>query len=382
MKIRQLLLVLILSLSPLYGIELKDILVSETPEELEIKQSKFLSIAEKDLLQYEQIVRRLDQAESSGGANVTEYRRLRAEFDAYLTRRLNLIRKIFLAFRKEFTRVVDFIEPVGTDRLPAFSGLIAVLDDSIDEAKMKGSKDKWRDLKDRVNALQTTLNKPGVRQAYLDKLVLSSTEASETVFEAKTRLLHRWLLEGRRTEARPWVLELEKTHAEKALCLALLSHYWLEEYNARRGLPNPQELLEKELAKKFGTGAVTVKVSGADDLQKAFLYYLEALNKGYPPELEIPGLLPAYWERIRDKFNKIHPYWVFPDHFPGYRDFMKELASACQAVVENVPFKKYVSPAYRLLSDMYTYWPSKAGPKIIDFQEIMRLNRIAGNKKL
>jgi len=364
------------------AIKPEDLVVAESNEELIAKKNKFLQIEDSDLEQYERIVRQIDQFLATNQVASAEADKIRSEFDSFLTRRLNIIRKVFVVFRKEFSLISAHLEKVGPKRLPAFSSLAKVLDESLTEAKFKGSKEKWRDLKARVKALLDILRDKNVQQAYQDDLVLTAESAESAVFEAKVNLLHRWLLEGRLMEARPWILALEKQFGEKASCLALLAHYWLEEYKRTKDMPDMQSIIEKNLAKKFGSSAVVVTVKGNDLLQKSFLFYLEALRNGYPEEKEIPGLLPLYWERVRKMYEKIRPYWVYPNHFAGYVDYMKKMGSQCQAIVEQVPFRKYARPAYDLLNQMYAYWPSSAGPKVIEFQEIMRLNRLLSKKKL
>jgi len=82
-------------------------------------------------------------------------------------------------------------------------------------------------------------------------------------------------------------------------------------------------------------------------------------------------------------YKKVHPYWRYPSHLANMRDLLKDLASRCRSVIENVPFKKYSSPAYEILSDIYKYWPEdKLGAKIIDYSELRKLSRIVANKKL
>jgi hypothetical protein len=359
--------------------DLTEIPLVETQEELQARKNSFLSIEAKDLQQYESIARQIDRDQTIGTTPAPEIEKIRTEFDSYVKRRLDMIRHAFMLFRNEYSRVTGFLEKVTPNRLPAFTTLIEILCDSLDAAKMKGSAEKWQDLKQRAEKLLTMVKTPELRQTYLDQLVLTADDSAAAVFEAKTRLLHRWLLEGRMAESRPWILDLEKKFGNHALCLALMSHYCLEEYKIRQGQPNPKELFEKNWKPISG---VEVQIKVEDYLQKAFLYYLEALKRGYPEAKEIPGLLSEYLGKIRRMQQKIQSHWQFPTHFPGYREHMKEMASCCQAVVEFVPFKKYANPAFRLLSDIYTYWPTNAGAKIIDYPEIMRLQALVMKKKL
>jgi hypothetical protein len=367
-----------------FGLEPREVEINETAAELEIKRNKFLAIEEADLRQYETVSRQLDREQAIGQNSLPEAMKLRGDFDSFAARRLNMIRKVFVVFRQEFTRVVSFFEAVGPERLPAFSGLVRVLDESLDDAKMKGSKEKWQDLKARARALTTIINTPGVQQAYRDHLTLTADDAAHIVLEAKIRLLHRWLLTGWLDESRPWILDLAARFPDQASCLALQSHYWLEEFKLCMAGLDLKEAIEKKIAQAYPMGAVTVtiKMHGEDFLPKAFLLYVEALRRGYPPDREIPGLLPLYWQYVEVMYRKIHPYFRYPDRFPNYREFMKTLASRCQAIVESVPFRKYAMPAYQILNEIYRYWPEKAGLKIIEFAEIMRLNRLASQKKL
>ncbi|MGM0601536.1 MAG: hypothetical protein ACQETH_17115, partial [Candidatus Rifleibacteriota bacterium] len=105
-------------------------------------------------------------------------------------------------------------------------------------------------------------------------------------------------------------------------------------------------------------------------------------KRGYPSEKEIPGLLPAIWDRIEKRFEKIYPYWSYPTHVNNYRKYMTELANHCKTVIQDVPFRKYANKAYKILEKIYRYWPSNAGPKLLEYNEIMKYNRLAAKKKL
>ncbi len=204
------------------------------------------------------------------------------------------------------------------------------------------------------------------------------------MLEAKIRLLHRWLLEGKYSESTLPVADLAARYPDHPRCLGLQAHYWLEDYRQCMPSLDLKAELEKKISQQYG-GAMTVTITlkGEKSLQKAFLFYLEALQKGYPPALEIPGLMPAYWQYVEVMYKKIHPYWRYPTSFNGFKDLAKDLASRCRAIAEFVPFKKYASPAYQILSDIYRYWPEdKFGPRIIDYREIMRLSMIVSKKSL
>ncbi len=377
---------LVFSCLPLMAIEPKAVEINETLQELEAKKSKFLVITDKDLTQYEKLANLIDRdfaAETTPAAEAIE---LKTSFENYVERRLNMIRKVFAMFRKEYDRVIAFVEAVPAERLPAFKDLLKILDDSISDAKMKGSKDKWQDLKDRTAVLLQRAGEKGNIQLYKDKLVLQSDDSLSNLYlEAKVRLLHRWLLEGKFDASTPWVKDLAARYADHPLCLALQAHYWLVDYQqCVAGLDMKAEL-EKKISQKFGGGAMVVSITlkGEKSLPKAFLFYLEALKKGYPADREIPGLLPAYWQHVEVMYKKIHPYWRYPDHLKGFRDLARDLASRCQAVVEFVPFKKYAAPAYEVLRTMHRYWQEdKIGPAIIDYREITRMGRLLSAKKL
>ncbi len=370
-----------LSLS-LSALDLRDIQVVETDAELRIKQNKFLEIEIPDLIRYEKISRAVDRENLINGKASAENTKLQAEFDSYLFSRLNMICKVFVVFREETSTILDFLEKCKKEGLPAFENLISTLNKAIDTAWLKGSKEKWQDLRQRAKSLLLLAQNKDLKQKYKDQIVLTADDVSEEVFLAKVSLLHRWLLEGKLLECKPWIDSLAKKYAEKAENFALLSHYTLEQYKLKKNDPNWQKIQEKELKAKFGHGAVKVKGNQEDLLQKAFLYYVEALKKGYPQAKEIPGLLPEVWARVLAMYKTIHPYWNFPEKYPNYREDMKEMANFCRSIIVEVPFKKYAQPAYKLLSDIYRYWPAGAGSHIVDYQELIKLNRIAGNKKL
>lgn len=381
---------LLLSGLPASAIEPREVEITDTAQEIEFKKNKFLAITEKDLVQYEGVARQIDRDLAATVKPSDELVLLRQDFNSFASRRLNMIRKIFAMFRNEFERVISFIEPLPLDRLPAFVDLLKVMDESIDEAKMKGSKEKWHDLKLRSSLLLKQAEDAASRQKYHDGLVLNADDQQIEYLEAKMRLLHRWLLEGMLTEATPWIQQLSMKHADNPFCLALQAHYWFEDYRLNVSDINFKEQLEKKiadnLAQKFGSSSgmtITITLKGEKNLQKAYLYYLEALQKGYPEDREIPGLLPAYWQYIEVMYKKVHPYWRYPSHLVNMRDLLKDLASRCRSVVENVPFRKYSSPAYEILSDIYKYWQEdKLGPKIIDYREIINLSRLVSQKKL
>ena len=140
---------LLLNNLPASAIEPQAVAITETAQELEVKKNKFLAITEKDLVQYESIVRQIDRDKSAGAEPAKEFVGFKNDFDSFVDRRLNMIRKVFAVFRNEFEMVLKFIEPLPDERLPAFNSLLSELDSSLSEAKMKGSKDKWLDLKDR-----------------------------------------------------------------------------------------------------------------------------------------------------------------------------------------------------------------------------------------
>lgn len=365
-----------------YGIEPYQTEIRETREELELKKNKFLTISETDLVLYEKIGCQIDRNLAAGIAAENDQLEWRKDFDEYATRRFNMIRKVFLVFRKEYSAIIKHLEEIKTEKLPALTGLIQVLCDSLDDAKMKGSNEKWHDLKERAENLKKLVLQPDVQQKYKDLLILGADDGNQYFFEAKIRLLHRWLLQGHLEECSPWVEQLAAKYADHYLCLGLQSHFWFEDYKrCMAGLEFKSEL-EKKLSQQYGAGSVKITLKGETHLQKAFLFYVEALKRGYPPEQEIPGLLPAYWQYIEVMYKKIHPFFRYPGKFNGFRDYMKDLAGRCQAVVENVPFKKYASTAYQILNDIYRFWQEdKVGPKIIDYREIMRLNRLVSEKK-
>jgi hypothetical protein len=381
---------LLLSGLPASALEPREVEITDTVQEIEFKKNKFLEITTKDLIQYESVVRQIDRDMAASVKPSAELVELRQDFKAFALRRLNLIRKIFAMFRNEFESIIGFIEPMSLHRLPAFVDLLKVLNESLDEAKMKGSKEKWHDLRLRCALLLKQAEDNANRQKYRDGLVLDSDDKQTEYLEAKIRLLHRWLLEGMRDEATPWIQLLAAKYPDNPFCLALQAHFWYEDYRFHIGDINFKEQLEKKisdnLAKSFGSGngiTITITLKGEKSLQKAYLFYLEALRKGYPEDREIPGLLPAYWQYTEVMYKKVHPYWRYPAHLMNMRDLLKDLAGRCRSVVEDVPFKKYSSPAYEILNNIYRYWPEdKLGPKIIDYREIMTLSRLAAMKKL
>lgn len=367
-----------------YALEPRDVEITDTAQELEVKKNKFLAIEEQDLVQYEHIANSIDRDLAAEVAVDQAMLELRTNFNSYAARRLNMIRKVFALFRKEFSTLTATLESIPEDRLPAYIEFLKVLDESLSEAKMKGSKEKWQDLKARSSVLLKRAGSESAVLKYRDRLILSADDSKSGYLEAKIRLLHRWLLEGKFVEVTPFVEELAGKHPDHALCLGLQAHYWFEDYRQCMPSLDLKAELEKKIAQQYG-GAMTVTITlkGEKSLHKAFLFYLEALQKGYPPALEIPGLMPAYWQYVEVMYKKIHPYWRYPSSFKGFKDLAKDLASRCQAVAEFVPFKKYASPAYQILSDIYRYWPEdKFGPKIIDYREIMRLSRIVSKKNL
>jgi len=379
---------LLLSGLPASAIEPREVEIADTVQEIEFKKNKFLAITEKDLIQYESVVRQIDRDNAAAVEPAAEMLELKQNFNSFTARRLNMIRKVFAMFRNEFERVVGFLEPLPVDRLPAFVDLLKELDESLDEAKMKGSKEKWHDLKLRSSLLLKQAQDSTSQQQYKDGLILNADDNKSEYLEAKIRLLHRWLFEGMLNDATPWVQQLSVKYPDNPFCLALQAHYWFEDYKFNIADINFKEQLEKkisdDISKKFGNGiSITITLKGEKNLQKAYLYYLEALQKGYPADQEIPGLLPAYWQYIEVMYKKVHPYWRYPSHLANMRDLLKDLAARCRSVVENVPFKKYASPAYGVLNDIYKYWPEdKLGAKIIDYREIMNLSRIVSQKKL
>ena len=367
-----------------YALEPGDVEITDSAQELEIKKNKFLAIEEQDLVQYEGIANQIDRALAAEVTPDSAIIGLKANFNSYATRRLNMIRKVFSLFRNEFSNLTGVLESLPDNRLPAYIEFIKVLDESLNEAKMKGSKEKWQDLKNRAKALLTRASMESAVQQYKDRLILSSDDGKNGYLEAKIRLLHRWLLEGMFAEATPFVAELAAKYPDHALCLGLQAHYWFEDYRQCVPSLDLKAELEKKISQQYG-GAMTVTITlkGEKSLQKAFLFYLEALQKGYPPAREIPGLMPAYWQYVEVMYKKIHPYWRYPASFKGFKDMAKDLASRCRAIAEFVPFKKYASPAYQILSDIYRYWPEdKFGPKIIDYREIMRLSMLVSKKSL
>ncbi len=378
-KIFVLALMLCLS-SGLFGLTIKDLEVNETSEELKAKKSKFLRIKTSDLEQYEKIVRKIEHDKLTNLPENQDLVDLNSAFESYLARRLNMIRKVFALFRQEFTTIVTHVEGLPKNRLPAFKTLLNVMEKSLDESKLKGSSDKFEDLASKVRHLKGLIDKNLV-QSYDDMLVLNSENIAKSVFLAKIQLLHRWLLEDKFLEAKLWTKRLEKVHPENPFYLALQSHLSLIEYKRFSPKDEFENILEKNLKNKFGN-AVTVKVHGKSLLDKAFLYYIEALERGYPPENEIPGLLPTVWEKVTKKFDKIYRYWSYPASFPNYREYMKDMANHCKTIVKDVPFKKYASKAYRILEQIFKYWPSNAGSALIDYNEIMEFNRMVNSKKL
>ncbi|MFZ5953018.1 MAG: hypothetical protein ACOYXC_20110 [Candidatus Rifleibacteriota bacterium] len=379
---------LLLSGLPASAIDLREVEIFDTAQEIEFKKNKFLAISEKDLTHYEGVVRQIDRDLAASLAPAADMLELRKNFNSFAARRLNMIRKIFAVFRNEFERIVSFIEPLPADRLPAFVELLKELDDSLDEAKMKGCKEKWHDLKLRSSTLLKQAQDNAILQKYNDGLVLNADDSKSKYLEAKIRLLHRWLLEGMLSETTPWVQQVSAKYPDNPFCLALQAHYWFEDYKLNIADINFKEQLEKkisdDLANKFGSGiSISITLKGEKNLQKAYLFYLEALQKGYPADQEIPGLLPAYWQYIEVMYKKVHPYWRYPSHLTNMRDLLKDLSARCRSVVENVPFKKYCRPAFEILNDVYKYWPEdKLGPKIIDYREIMNLSKITSQKKL
>lgn len=366
----------------LSALDLRDIQVVETDEEIQINKNKFLEIEISDLIRYEKISRAIGREILIKGKASADNIKLQAEFDSYLFSRLNMICKVFVVFREESSRILDFLDKCKKERLPAFENLIKTLSEAIDAAWLKGSKEKWKALGDRAKSLLLLAQDKDLKQKYDDQIVITADDVSEDVFLAKVSLLHRWLLAGRLPECKAWIDSLTKNHAEKAESLALLSHYTLEQYKLKKNNPDLQKIQEKDLNAKFGHGAVKMKGNQEDLLQKAYLYYVEALKKGYPQEKEIPGLLPEVWARVLGIYKNIYPSWNFPNKYPNYRETMKEMANFCRSIIVEVPFKKYAQPAYKLISDIYRYWPAEAGPNILDYQELLKLNRTAGNKKL
>lgn len=348
---------LCLSLSAL---EIQDIQVTETSEEIRIQKNKYLKIEISDLLRYEKISRTIDRENLISGKTSADNTKLQAEFDAYLFNRLNMIRKVFVVFRDETLSILNFLEKCEKERLPAFKNLIKTLNKSISEAWLKGNKEKWQDMLNRTKLLLLLAKNKDLSQQYKDQIILAADDISEEVFLAKVALLHRWLLNGRLTECQPLIASLPKKYAEKAEGFALHSHYTLEQYKLKKNDQNYPKAL----------------------LHKSFFYYVEALKKGYPQAKEIPGLLPEFWSHVLGIYEKIRPYWTYPDKYANYRQEMKEMANLCRSIIIEVPCKKYAEPAYKLISDIYKYWPTSAGAKIIDYPELIKLSRIVGNKKL
>ena len=377
-----LLLVLLLQTTFLGALSPKDIILNETAEEIKVKKSKFLSIEEKDLLQYEKLIHLIDLDTKLQGKTLQGRTRLKAEFESYLSRRLNMIRKVFIVFRSEFEMILKHLESQNSKNLPSYRSLTKILLSEIDEAKFKGSKEKWKKLNKRARKIYSKANDESLNQKYLDNLVLKANSSNKEIFEAQTRLLHRWLIENNLFQAQEWIKTLYKARPEDPLCLALMSHLHLEKYKIQKNMPDMEGIIENNLKKKFGS-AVFVKMKKTDDhLQKSFLFYVEALKRGFPQEKEIPELLPFYWKRVSKMFEKVYPYWSYPTSFDHYREHMQEMCNHCKAIIQNVPFKKYGLKAYDILLKVYKYWPSQAGKELIGYFEINKMSREVSRKKL
>ncbi len=176
---RRLLLLICFVLSCLnaYALEPRDVEIADSTQELEIKKNKFLAIEEQDLTNYELIVNQIDRAVAAEVAADIDMLTLKNDFNSYATRRLNMIRKVFAMFRKEFSSVTAFMEALPEDRLPAYAEFIKVLDESLSDAKMKGSKEKWQDLKGRAGTLLKKACAESAIQKYRDRLILSSDDS-------------------------------------------------------------------------------------------------------------------------------------------------------------------------------------------------------------
>ena len=282
---------------------------------------------------------------------------VRKDHEEYFTKRLDLCARLSLIKKGEVRRSLDFLETFHGTQLVPYRYLLNIF--KVVLAKRKESS-TFESMYARAKILLSIARKDSNRTAFREELLLNnSKDEDRLVFEAKVKLLQRKLLADGAdvSHIEPFIDELEPHWQKDVLFVVLKANLCF--VKARRA--------EKECKSQL--------------LRKSFATFVRAVRQGLRNENAVPGLYAACADDIANDYNELVRYWAYPTYMTDFRDRAQDVVNRCKEFIKFVPDKSQRIRVYDMLSNVYTYWPSQAGEKLIDFIECSSYSREAGRSE-
>ena len=328
-----------------------------TEKAFEEARSVLFSIREQDIIQYGEIMRLVETHKALDTSIPEGLKTVREEHEGYFTKRLDLCARLSFVKKGEIDRSLDFIETFHGTQLVPYRSLLAIFKVVLAKRKDKTS---FKSMFERAKILLAKAREQSNRQAYHEQLLLNHPKDEDRlVFEAKVALLRRKLLADGANVAsiEPFIDELAPHWKGDSLFCVLEAN--LHFVKARQA--------NKEAKSQL--------------LRKSFASFVEAIRRGQRDENAVPGLYAACADDIAKDYNQLVHYFPYPTYMPNFRELAHDVVNRSKEFIKYVPDKEQRIRVYGMLSNIYAYWPSKAGDKIIDFIECSSYSRLAGRSE-
>ncbi len=328
-----------------------------TEKAFEDARSTLFSIREKDIIQYGEIMHVINTHKAVGQPISESLNALRKDHEEYFTKRLDLCARLSLVKKGEIIRTLDFIETFHGTQLVPYRSLLTIFKVVLEKRKEKSG---FASMYERAKILLSIARKEKNRTAYKEQLLLNNPKDEDRlVFEAKSALLRRKLLaDGAKVSLiEPFIDELAPHWQNDPLFIVLKAN--LQFVKARKAEKKEKSQL----------------------LHKSFILFVEAVRKGQRDENAVPGLYAACADDIANDYNELVHYFPYPTYMANFREVAQDVVSRSKKFIKFVPDKKQRIRVYGMLSNIYAYWPSQAGEKVIDFIECSSYSRLAGRSE-
>lgn len=324
-------------------------------DDFESKKFFLLQLTEKDLDSYERLVSVIIAEELLGREVDSELKTLKEDCDKFFLRRISFSVKTFLPHKKELEMGLSYLEKKEPFELVPFKMLIATY-----STTLKNGEARCADFSGRAEILLKAVRTLQARRKFKDELVLHMPVLdNELVLAAKVKVINRWLLEGvNKDRSKKELDRLYQSNGQNPLVLALNANF-----HTQMGIWASDDQVKKEY------------------IENAFDYFIAAVKNGYSNINGCPGLYSELVKLQSKEWNILARYYPYPQHLEGYRERAENLLdNVCQAIIF-IPEKTFRLKAYKIMSNLYVYWPSQYGEKPMGYGKMIEYQRLSARRE-
>ena len=257
--------------------------------------------------------------------------------------------------RRELNAAVTHFESKPATSLVPQEGMLAVYLAELERRQ------RTEELAARVRALLAAARDEGNRRTFEEQVFMGLPDLDDAfVFAMQLRILTARVLDGEFDGVDERIAALRDVHGDDPGILAL-------EANVAYG--RARRISDQALQRRR--------------IQEAFDLFRQAVDRGLKDPDAVPGLSGAYTKTLADEWAVLVRYWPFPGHLDRFRERALALCEQSKIAITYLPSLEHRQRAYRILSQLFTYWPSSGdsryaatGPRPVEYGETVEFSRL------